>query len=54
MAFISGVTEGGGLQILPQKVFEGGFIYVMAYAEYLNFTTDNIKRYLGYAMIKKV
>ena len=29
----------GRVQILPQKVFEGEFIHVIAYAENLNFTT---------------
>ena len=37
----------GRVQILPQKVFEGEFIHVMAYAEKLNFTTYAIKEFSG-------
>ena len=32
-------AQYGGVQILPQKAFERGFIHMMAYAENLNFTT---------------
>ena len=34
----------GGILILPQKVFEGEFIHVMAYAENINFTTYSCPR----------